>query len=67
MIMWNQNMGKKQNYITWIQTASYADNVQDIKVRFDNLSNELDRPLPKAKNKKLIGLMPEELSGKIMK
>ena len=60
-------MGKKQNYITWIQTASYADNVQDIKVRFDNLSNELDRPLPKAKNKKLIGLMPEELSGKIMK
>ena len=60
-------MGKKQNYITWIQTASYADNVQDIKVRFDNLSNELDRPLPRAKNKKLIGLMPEELSGKIMK
>ena len=60
-------MGKKQNYITWIQTALYADNVQDIKVRFDNLSNELDRPLPKAKNKKLIGLMPEELSGKIMK
>ena len=60
-------MEKKQNYVTWIQTASYADNVKDIKVRFDNLSNELDRPLPKAENKKLIGLMPEELSGKIMK
>ena len=60
-------MEKKQKYVTWIQTASYADNVKDIKVRFDNLSNELDRPLPKAENKKLIGLMPEELSGKIMK
>ena len=44
-------MEKKQNYVTWIQTASYADNVKDIKVRFDNLSNELDRPLPKAEKK----------------
>ena len=34
--------------------------------RFDNINYELDRPLPKGKNKKVIGLMKDELGGKIM-
>ena len=29
--------------------------------------NELDRPLPKGKNKKVLGLMKDGLGGKIMK
>ena len=32
----------------------------------DTSNYELDRPLPKEKNKKVIGLMKEELGGKII-
>ena len=41
MIILNQNMVKKQNYITWIQTVSlYTDDInrdisEDIETRFD--------------------------------
>ena len=34
--------------------------------RFDTSNYELDRPLPKGKNKNVIGLMRDELGGKIM-
>ena len=34
--------------------------------RFDTSNYDLDRPLSKGKNKKLIGLMKDELGGKIM-
>ena len=30
-----------------------------------DFNNELDRPLPKGKNKKVIGLMKDKLGGKI--
>ena len=33
---------------------------------FDTSNYEFDRPLPKGKNKKVIGLMKDELGGKIM-
>ena len=33
---------------------------------FDTLSYELDRPLPKWKNKKVMGLMKNQLGGEIM-
>ena len=33
---------------------------------FDTSSYELDRPFPKVKNKKVNGLMKDELAGKIM-
>ena len=33
---------------------------------FDTSTYELDRALPKAKNEKVIGLMNDELGGKIM-
>ena len=35
--------------------------------RFDTSDFEIDKPLPIGKNKKVIGLMKDELGGKIMK
>ena len=45
----------------------YKDIAEDIETRFDTSKYELDRPLPKGKNKKVIGLMKDELGGKIIK
>ena len=45
----------------------YADIPKDVKARFDTSNYELDRPLRKGKNKKVIGLMRDELGGKIIK
>ena len=45
----------------------YKDVAGDVETRFDTSNYELDRPLPKTKNKKFIGLMKYELGGKIMK
>ena len=40
---------------------------EDAETRFDTSNFEIDRPLPKGKNKKVIGLIKDELSGQIMK
>ena len=37
-----------------------------LKKRFDTSNYEVNRPLPTGKNKKVIGLMKDELEGKIM-
>ena len=39
----------------------------DVETRFDTPDNELERPFSDGKNKKVIGLMKDELGGKIMK
>ena len=39
---------------------------EDVEARFDTSNYELNRRLPQQKNKKVIGLMKEELSHKIM-
>ena len=44
----------------------YEDNAKDVETRFDTSNYELERPLSKGKNKKVIGLMKDELGGKIM-
>ena len=44
----------------------YKDIAEDVETRFDT-SGYCDRPLPTGKNKKVIGLMKDELGGEIMK
>ena len=45
----------------------YKDISEDVEARFDTSEYEPSRPLPIGKNKKVIGLMKDELGGKIMK
>ena len=55
------------SFIVYIKTDdTYKDIEEDVETRFDTSNFELDRPLPKGKNKKVIGLMKDELGGKIM-
>ena len=44
----------------------YEDIANDVERIFDASNYEVNRPLPKGKNKKVIGLMKDELGGKIM-
>ena len=44
----------------------YKDISNDVENRFDTSNYEVNRPLPKGKNKKIIGLMKDELGGKII-
>ena len=43
------------------------DITDDVETRFDTRNYELNRQLPKINNKKVIGVMKDELGGKIMK
>ena len=47
-------------------TFTNKDIAEDIETRFDTSNYELDRPLSKGKNKKVIGLMKDKLGEKIM-
>ena len=42
----------------------YKDIVEDVETRFDTSSLEIDRSLPKGKNRKVIGVMKDELGEK---
>ena len=44
----------------------YEDIASDVENRFDTSNYEVKRPLPMGKNKKIIGLMKDELGGKII-
>ena len=44
----------------------YKDIAENIKTRLNTSNYELDRPLPKGRNKKVIGLMKYELGRRIM-
>ena len=66
---------EKLNYVIWIHIVSfytkktdnsYKDIAEDVETRLDTSNYELDRPLRKGKNKKVIGLMKNELDRKIL-
>ena len=44
----------------------YEDIANDVENRFDTSNYDVNRPLPMGKNKKVIGLMKDELGGKII-
>ena len=55
------------SFIINIKTEDvHEDIADDVEKRFDTSNYKVSRPLPIRKNKKLIGLITEELEGKIM-
>ena len=53
-----------ESFIVHVKTDSVY---KDVETRFDTSNYELERPLPKGINKKVISLMKDELGGKIVK
>ena len=45
----------------------YKDIAIDVETRFNTLNFEIDTPLPKGKNKEVIGIMKDELGEQILK
>ena len=55
------------SFIMNIKTEDfYKDIANDVEKRFDTSNYEVNRTLPTGKNKKVIGLMKDELGGKII-
>ena len=55
------------SFIMSIKTEDfYKDVANDVEKRFDTSNYEVDRPLPTGKNKKVTGLMKDELGGRII-
>ena len=55
------------NFIINIKTNDFSEDIaNDVENRFDTSNYEVNRPLPMGKNKKVIGLVKDELGGKII-
>ena len=54
------------SFIVYVRTDYINKNIADVEKRFDTSNYELNKPLPKGKNKKVIGLMKDDLGGKIL-
>ena len=55
------------SFIICIKTKGFFEDIaSDVEKEFDTSNYEADRPLLTGKNKKVIGLMKDELRGKIM-
>ena len=75
---WNDYVKIKSCYMdtdsstVYIKTDdNYKDIAEDVETRFDTSNyklecNSIDKPLPKGKNKKVIGLIKDELGGKFI-
>ena len=56
------------SFIMHIKTEDfYKDIADDVEKKYDTSNDIVERPFPMGKNKKVIGMMKEELGGKIMK
>ena len=76
MIILSLNTKRKQDYAMWIRIALlcilkqdfYKGIAGDVEIWFDtsNYDEKDERPLPIGKNKKVISMFKDELSGKIM-
>ena len=71
MIMWSLNKVKKQIVLYGFIVRITIDEIykyiaEDVERRFVTSYYELDSSLPKGKNKKVIGLMKDELGRKTM-
>ena len=75
MIYVNPKYGEKtklccmdtDSFIVYIKTDGiYKDIAEHVETRFDTSNYELDRPLPKGKNKKVTGIMKGQFGGRIM-
>ena len=68
MYSYTKNIQTLYSFIVYVKTGDiYKDIAEDIETRFHTSNREIDRPLPRGKSKKVIGLMKDELSGKIMR
>ena len=57
-----------ENFIVHLKTEDiYRDFAEDVETWFDTSNFELDRPLPKGKNSKVIGLVKDKLCGQIIR
>ena len=55
------------SFIIYIKTENFYEGIaDDVEKRFDTSNYEINRPLPTRRNKKVLGLMTDELRGKIM-
>ena len=55
------------SFIVRIKTKDvYEDIANDVEKRFDTSNYAIEKPLPMGKNKKVTGLMKNELGGNIM-
>ena len=55
------------SFIAYIKADDlYKDIAEDVETRYGTSNFELNRPLSKEKNKKVIGLLKDELGGKVM-
>ena len=55
------------SFIVYIKTGNISKDIaEDVETRFDTSKYEPDRPLPKGRNKTVIGLVKDQLGGNIM-
>ena len=67
-IWWECKTIDTDSFIFHVKTDDiYKDIEEDVEKIFDTSIFEIDRPLPKGKNEKVIGLMKDELGRQIMK
>ena len=56
------------SFIVHIKTNEICKDIsEDVEKRFDTSNYDIDRPFPKGRNKKVVGLMNNELGGQTMK